>query len=204
MTVAEIDITGNIAGGGFIECRSGKVFDLRNPDPALIDGEDIAMSLAMQCRYCGHCKFFYSVAEHCCICHDLVERRFDLFRDCGLDQTEFAFAVLMHDASEAYCIDLPRPVKPLVPAYTVLENSIQAVVRQHFRIKDSTTIHKAIKRADNLVIRAEGHQLMPSKGETWGYGPDIPVMDCIEIQGWSPTQAASEFRNRLCRYTNEC
>lgn len=197
----ELDVTGNVAGGGFIECRSGVMIDLRHPDPLLVRATDIAMSLANQCRFCGHCRNFYSVAEHCCHCHDLVERRFDLFEGAGLSQADMAFAVLMHDASEAYVIDLPRPVKPLVPGYVELEHKVQAMVRERFGFQDSEEIHKYVKLADNLVIKVEGYELMPSRGQNWGMD-DWEKLDCIELQCWSPAQAASEFLMRLWRYTD--
>ena len=42
-----------------------KVFDLLNPKPEMVCIEDIAHSLAYQCRYTGHTRQFYSVAQHC-------------------------------------------------------------------------------------------------------------------------------------------
>ena len=46
--------------------RSGYMFDLLNPDPNMIDIEEIAHCLAYECRYNGHVPGdnFLSVAEH--------------------------------------------------------------------------------------------------------------------------------------------
>ena len=43
---------------------TGKLFDIFDPKPELVCIEDIAHSLANQCRYTGHTKVFYSVAQH--------------------------------------------------------------------------------------------------------------------------------------------
>jgi 5'-deoxynucleotidase YfbR-like HD superfamily hydrolase len=65
-----------------------------DPDPAQLDAGDIARALANQCRFGGHSRVFYSVAQHCVIVSRVVEER-------GGD-VEAVFAALMHDAAEAY------------------------------------------------------------------------------------------------------
>jgi hypothetical protein len=54
---------------------TGKWFDVLNPDPALIDLQDIAGALSNLCRYGGHCDRFYSVAEHSILVSRLVRER---------------------------------------------------------------------------------------------------------------------------------
>ncbi len=198
--IREIDVTGNLHGGGFIECNSGVRFDILNPKNEDIIVADIALALSKQCRYAGHTNRFYSVAEHCCHVHDLIERAFGMFMDSGTSGAKLALAGLMHDASEAYLVDLPRPLKPLVTNYHQLETTIMDAIRRKFDIVDSEAIHKAIKLADNLVLRAEAEVLMPSKGEGWGWTPDIVLLDSIKIECWSPDHAAAEFLERLCQY----
>ncbi len=81
---------------------TGKVFDLLNPTPDKVCIEDIAHSLAYQCRYTGHTREFYSVAQHCV----LMAENPDLPGD--------PMAKLMHDAAEAYIGDIARPWKHLL------------------------------------------------------------------------------------------
>ena len=81
---------------------SGRTVNLMQPDPSQICVEDIARSLSMQCRWNGHVRSFYSVAEHCVRCSDVVP-------------PEAAAWALMHDAAEAYIGDIPTPVKRMLP-----------------------------------------------------------------------------------------
>ncbi len=63
--------------------------------------EDIAHSLSMLCRFTGHCKRFYSVAEHSILVSyfcDPADRRH----------------ALLHDGSEYGLTDLPTPLKRML------------------------------------------------------------------------------------------
>jgi len=51
--------------GDWIQMNNGKPFWPLDPRLSEITLEDIARSLSMQCRWNGHCKEFYSVAQHC-------------------------------------------------------------------------------------------------------------------------------------------
>lgn len=103
----------------FIRTFSGKHFyyDKINKDD--IDINDIAVSLSNICRFAGHLSHFYSVAQHAVLCSQLVPQ-------------EFAFEALMHDATEAYCQDIPAPLKRLLPDYKRMEEKIDAVIREKY------------------------------------------------------------------------
>lgn len=77
---------------------SGRLVDVACPRSQDVDINDIAHSLAMQCRYGGHTPRFYSVAEHCVLMSLWVP-------------PEFALAALLHDATEAYVGDVVSPLK---------------------------------------------------------------------------------------------
>src|SRR5262249_40410739 len=68
------------------------------PTTAMLRIEDIAQGLAHECRFNGHVREFYSVAEHC-------------VRVSWLVPQAFALEGLLHDASEAYLKDVPSPLK---------------------------------------------------------------------------------------------
>lgn len=93
-----IDATGQ---DGIFNTFSGKRISLYNPDPELICIEDIAHALSHICRFGGHAREFYSVAQHCCLVSYLAP-------------AEWRLAALMHDATEAYLGDVIKPLKNIL------------------------------------------------------------------------------------------
>ena len=105
-----------------IQLYSGVYFDPLNPDPALITIEDIAHALSLQCRYAGHCRYHYSVAQHCCLVHDVVDPHLRRW-------------ALLHDADEGLGLpDLPTLVKrdPRMTAYREAQAAIMRAVVERF------------------------------------------------------------------------
>jgi hypothetical protein len=86
---------------GCMVTYSGIVFDLMNPDPKLIEIEDIAHGLAYNCRWNGHTKRYYSVAEHCVRMSIKVK-------------SELKLTALFHDSEEAYWGDIIKPLKEII------------------------------------------------------------------------------------------
>lgn len=87
-----------------------------------VDIVDIAHSLSLQCRFAGHCKWHYSVARH-----SLYVSQFCTHKLEGL----------LHDASEAYLIDFPRPVKhfsKLGDVYKELEEKVNTAIADKFSL----------------------------------------------------------------------
>lgn len=119
---------------------SGLVVDPRALELDKINIEDIAHSLSMQCRFGGHVTEFYSVAQHSIE----VSKRVSV---------ENALWGLLHDASEAYVCDLPRPIKSLFPEYIKLEREIQERIAARFSL--SFPIPAEIKRADTIELLTE-------------------------------------------------
>jgi len=78
----------------WILTASGRHFNYLDPRPGDIDILDIAQGLANECRYTGQTRAFYSVAQHAWLASQIVPRI------CALE-------ALLHDASEAYCKDIP-------------------------------------------------------------------------------------------------
>ena len=105
--------------GDWMCTASGVTFYPLDPRPEEIRIEDIAHSLALQCRFAGHCREFYSVAEH-------SVRGAQALRSIGATVAMQA-AFLLHDASEAYAVDLPRPIKRMMPNYKAMEKALERV-----------------------------------------------------------------------------
>ena len=171
-----------------IAMGSGKYFDYTDPQPEHLDIEDIAQALSNICRFNGHCNF-YSVAEHSVHCANLAE---DLsLPDAGI------FAALMHDAHEAYIGDMPKPLKNIMPEYSLLENVIEEVVQKHFSA--STAFKKVVKMFDLQMLKAEKAHLFPHDEENWFGFDKIKKVD-ITIQCWDPRKAMERFLLLFQRY----
>lgn len=149
--------------GNWMQTYSGKAFypfDLRDEDFCI---EDIAHALAMLCRYGGHCKRFYSVAEHCVLLSHEVP-----LRD--------ALAGLMHDATEAYLVDMPRPIKVGFPQYKEMEAKLWVGIARKFGLAEE--LPATVKQADNDMLWHECAAIMGPipDGHSWGMGTARPAV----------------------------
>src|SRR6478735_5347699 len=125
--------------GPFLQTVSGRRVNPFDPDPSQLDIGDIARALGNLCRFGGHSRVFYSVAQHSVIVSELVEQR-------GGD-VEDVFAALMHDAAEAYLGDMPHPIKhrsPLGAAFREAEAGLEATIRERFKIKPDVPVVKMV------------------------------------------------------------
>jgi hypothetical protein len=167
----------------FMVTYTGKPFYLYQPDVFMIDIRDIAHALSMLCRFTGHTRRFYSVAQHCVHASALVPHPHE--KDA-----------LLHDAAEAYINDLSRPLKhhPNMSAYLELEARIERVITECFMLGDIH--HRAIKNVDNALVCTEANQLMSEHGWTEGhncYDFDLPA--------WGPDEAEFRFLKRFHELT---
>ncbi len=150
-----------------------------DPRPDEVCIEDIAHALSNLCRFGGHCSRFYSVAEHCVHVSFLVA-------------PSFALAGLLHDASEAYLVDVPRPIKPFLNGYHQAEDRVLQAIFEHVGIHGEI-MWEQIKSADNAVLADEARHLMSLPPAKWQL-PEEPAG--IEIQCWEPKQAKERFQKR--------
>lgn len=141
-----------------IETYTGVMFNIVDPDMDDINIEDIAHSLSMQCRFTGHCKEFYSVAEHSVAVADYLIKKYD--------DRKLALAGLLHDASEAYLSDLASPLKYQLEHYDIIEMNLHAHLENRFNID---LRDPRIKEADTALLSQETRQLMFSKGDAWDW-----------------------------------
>lgn len=159
----------------FIQLYSGRAFYFLNPTVDMIDIDDIAHTLSLLCRFGGHCKEFYSVAEHSVRCswNAPVEHKLE---------------ALLHDGAEAYLVDMPRPIKLCLPEYKVLDVGIDKVVREKFGLPDKMT--PEVHLIDNRMLATEKRDLMKPSDREWLALPD-PYEDTIEP--WTPGVAQEMF-----------
>lgn len=124
---------------------TGRTFDYNNPEGFNYSIEDIAHPLSNICRFGGHCRSFYSVAQHSVIIANLLPK-------------ELQMEGLFHDASEAFTVDIPKPLKVLLGDYNLLEKRILKAILNHFGIFHE--LSPEIKRVENIVYEVEVRDLM--------------------------------------------
>ena len=108
-----------------ITTHSGQQVDIEAPKADTIRIEDIAHALSFLCRGSGQATFFFSVARHCVYCAREAKAQ-------GFSR-EVVLACLLHDASEAYMTDVPKPIKDnLIPQYREYEDALLSVIYEKF------------------------------------------------------------------------
>ena len=179
----------------WITTYTGEKFYHLRPTAAMIHIEDIAHSLSMQCRWTGHTKFHYSVAQHSWYASYLVGE------DWRANGREMALTALLHDASEAYLGDMNRPLKHYTPAgaaYREIEESVERVIYEKFGL--SYPMPEVVDAADTQMLYVEKAQLMTVTEATqyeackWGRDEtEAPVV----IKRWTPRRAEKMFLKRF-------
>jgi hypothetical protein len=134
--------------GPWVQTHSGIAFYPLDPLPHEVLLPDIAHALARICRFTGHTREFYSVAEHS-------------VRVSHLCEPQDALWGLLHDAAEAYLTDLAGPLKHhhCFAKYRDIEAKLQAVIMAHFQLPAKRPA--SVQRADRMMLAIERRDLMP-------------------------------------------
>lgn len=170
---------------------SGRRFWPLDPRAEDISIEDIAGALSQQCRFGGHSRRFYSVAQHCVHVAELLEH----------EGERAMLAGLLHDAPEAYLVDLPRPLKlsAELALYRRAEARIMAAVVMAFDLPERPP--RALAWADEVLLATEVRDLMhPKVAKQWRLS--VPPL-ASPIEPWDPDLARERFLalfGELCRY----
>lgn len=129
---------------GIIETRTGLAVNVLEPQPEMIDVNDIAWALSHICRFMGHSSRFYSVAEHC-------------IRGSILCSPENVLWFLMHDAAEAYVGDIASPLK--TEAHREVEKRVLRVIATKYGL--SWPMPTEVHEIDTRMLATEARELMP-------------------------------------------
>jgi len=163
---------------------TGIAFELLNPVVRDIYMQDIAQSLSLQCRYCGHVDRFYSVAEHC------------VFMSHRVSPLAAPYA-LLHDAAETYTSDLPSPIKRNVTGYKEIEDPIMLVVLAAFNLPEpSKEIEDEVHIADIRMLLTERRDFMKEPPRPWGGDTENHEPYEEKLTGWVDVVAKCEYIKR--------
>lgn len=164
--------------------QSGFYFDVINPNPLLVDVDDIAHGLSNTCRFAGQCDHFYSVAEHSVLLSQQMPNK------------ELALLALFHDATEAYIGDVSSPLKQCLINYKNIERRLHHAIYEHLGLNPQ--LPPEIKEGDLRMLLTEKNQIMPSHDDQWeseieGYTP----YDNVRIECWEPLDAKEAFLKQV-------
>lgn len=167
--------------GKFIQTYTGKLFYPYDPQPEDICIEDIAHALSNMCRFTGHCRKFYSVAQHSVLVASQLP-------------DELMLQGLLHDASEAYIVDIPRPLKysSHFDGYRALEEAVTKVINRKFGLPED--LHASVKFQDTRLLITEKRDLMPDTVSEIFFGAKAGMTPLThKIDPWSPEGAEKMF-----------
>lgn len=166
--------------GEWMQTFTGKAFYPLHPVPSDIVDADIAHALSLICRYGGHVRRFYSVAEHCVLLSRAVS-------------PENALWALLHDATEAYVGDMIRPLKVAMPEYVRVEDRLMDVIAQRYDIGPEMPVE--VKEADSRILLNEREALLGTPPRAWDVDGLQPLL--VQVEGWNPDRAEHEYAERL-------
>lgn len=164
--------------GNWMQTASGIQYYPIDPRSDDVNEFDVAQSLSRICRYLGHCDKFYTVAEHSV-----------LVSFCVPDY--LALDGLMHDATEAYCCDIPRPLKQALKGYAEIEHASWMVIAERFSLL--STLPPEVKYADDSVLMAEREAIITPK-RVWNVHAE-PAL--VPIFCFGPKTSEALFLQRL-------
>ena len=143
---------------------TGRIFDPLKMMKQDVCVEDIAHALSLVCRGGGHIRYFFSVAQHSMNCASEAAARGWSGR--------IVLACLLHDASEAYMSDVPRPFKKYLKDYKKLEDRLLSLVYEKYLGSDITEAEaRLVKQIDNDILAYDLFYLLDE-----GCKEDLPEM----------------------------
>src|SRR5690606_22017653 len=113
-------------------------------------------------RFGGHTQLFYSVAKHCIECSYLVK-------------PENQLAALLHDASEAYLMDIPSPIKNRLTNYKAIEDNLMRTIALKFGF--TYPLSDQVKNIDKEMLEQEWSNIVIRFNPDWR-SLHSPVIAC--------------------------
>ncbi len=162
----------------WLQTYTGKVFTPLDPKPDQICIEDIAHALSNICRYTGHTRKFYSVAQHSML----------VAKYCSDENMLYG---LLHDATEAYLSDIASPLKAQLPDYKEIEYVVWCCIAEKFNLP--VEMPQEVHDLDRAILWNEKESLLSTSPRDWNLkGAAIPN---LRIDPWNSTYSEGGFLN---------
>lgn len=184
--------------GDWIQTYTGGAWWPMDPRPEDVHIDDIAHSLALQCRFNGHCSAHYSIAQHSLLVGDEMERRAHRAGESRSFQRRAAIAGMLHDAAEAYLGDIVRPLKGQLAGFKELEEKNLRAIHEAIGLPAAELAELAdeIRRVDLILLATECRDLMLDPPIPWGSIEGIEPLP-TKISPWPADMIESTFRRHF-------
>lgn len=151
-----------------IRTFSGIYINVFKPEADMIAIIDVAHALSCQPRFGGHLPKPYSVAQHSVMCAKLAKE-------------EDKLQALLHDASEAYLLDMPSPIKRRLSQYKTVEKRLMKVIAKKYGFQ--FPLNEAVHAIDRQALEFEwGHMVLKN-----------PLPEDMKFEVWNQKRAKNEF-----------
>jgi uncharacterized protein len=188
----------------WLETCTKQRWEIDSPETYPYTTAEIAHALSQLCRYAGHTPHLYSVAQH------------SLAVYAALAETEHArdrrlmLVALLHDASEAFLVDIPAPIKrlPGMESYRELERRVQLAILSALlpgpKPGEGWVDHPVIRHADLAVLHREKISVLGSTLEWGDLPPPAPESIWTQPEPIDPVFVERAFRIHLDQVREEC
>lgn len=183
---------------GHICTYSGKAVDPVNFREDDIELVDVAHALSLVCRFNGHVRFHYSVAQHSTLGVLWMQTK-DVV--AGHDSLTVQRWFALHDAAEAYICDMPRPIKrqPGVrELFKRIEDNILEKFANRFDLPPIQTVQASVDAVDLRMLYTEKRDCHGTPEAVW---PSLSVPDPApypsKVQPRTPEQVKAEYLDML-------
>lgn len=168
----------------------GREISIFAPNPQDLCVFDVAHGLAHLCRYAGHVRHFYSVAEHC-------------FWASVIAPPHLALVCQLHDAAETNINDLIQPVKQHISGYKLIEDGFEAAYAEQFGLP--FPFPPGVKIIDRLMYQVECVQARHLNSTIDVEEPEVlsHAATKIKLRFWSPRKARKKFLRRYFVLTDK-
>ncbi len=167
----------------YIQSFTGMALWPLEPEIADLRIEDIAHSLSLICRFNGHIKEFYSVAQHSVHVSEILPPEYQAWG-------------LAHDFSEALIFDCPKPLKRSADfgeLYMKYEADLMVAICQRLNLQWPEPA--IVKEADRVLLLTEQRDLLGPQIIPWVESSANPLER--HITPWSPVVAEAKLLARF-------
>lgn len=183
----------------WLQTRYGRKWDILAPTPEAVDWREIAHALSHLCRFTGHTRTFYSVAEH--------SYRVWEMSTLMSDDPRVHLHALLHDAHEFVLGDKATPLQnalsDVLPEFRPIWRGLKATTdaaiftAAGLTAADVASSANLVHHADMAVLMREREVLLTEPPEPWDAKLEAIPPAAVTPRGYTPVRSRGLFRNTL-------